>query len=219
MHIPDGFLNPPVIASTYALSAGGLAFIWQKVKTQFNEKTVPKIAMLAAFIFVAQMINIPISGGTSGHLVGGLLAALFIGPFASIFVLSLVLIVQMFIFQDGGLTALGANIFNMGFIGVTGGYFFYYYFTKFIKSNVLHLTGIFLSAWLAVEFGALFTGIELGLAGLADTKITISLMVGIHALIGLLEGIMTVLIYEAVRAIRPDLIYVQHHQPVIHPGR
>ena len=212
MHIPDGFLNTPVIVTTYTLSSGYLIYFWQKVKKQFNEQSVPKIALLAAFIFVAQMINIPISEGTSGHLLGGFLAASLLGPFASVFLISLVLVVQMFVFQDGGLTALGANILNMGIAGVCGSYLFFKIISKlevqFFQKNQLILFNIFMSAWLSVEIGAILCGIELGLSGFADWKIVVGLMSGVHAIIGVLEGILTVFIYQAIRHIRPDLIYI-----------
>jgi len=169
------------------------------------------MAMLAAFVFVAQMINIPITGGTSGHLLGGFLTALFLGPYAATFIIALILFVQMLIFQDGGLTALGANILNMGIIGVGSSYFFYYLLGKlngpFSKSRLFRLGIIFLAAWISVVAGAVFCGVELGLSGMARVKITVGLMAGIHALIGLIEGIMTVFIFEAVQMIRPDLIY------------
>ncbi len=212
MHIPDGFLSTPVIVTTYGASAAGLAYVWQKTKRQFDQQTIPRTAMLAAFIFVAQMINIPVTGGTSGHLLGGLLAALLIGPSAAVFIMALVLIVQMLIFQDGGLTALGANILNMGIIGVGLGYFSFTYLNKitryFAKRRFLTAASIFLAAWISVESGALLTGVELGLSGVANIKVAVGLMTGVHALIGLLEGIMTTFIFEAVRAARPDLIYV-----------
>ena len=211
MHIPDGFLDTPVIISTYLASAGGLAFSWQKVKKQFDQQTVPQMAVLAAFVFVAQMINIPITGGTSGHLLGGFLAALFLGPYAAVFIMALILFVQMLIFQDGGLTALGANILNMGIIGVGSGYLVYSLLENvnglFAKSHLFRSGIIFLAAWISVVAGAVFCGVELGLSGLADVKITTGLMASVHALIGLIEGIMTVFIFEAVQMIRPDLIY------------
>lgn len=212
MHIPDGLLNAPVVATTYTVSAGGLVLVWQKVKKQFDQQTVPAIAMLAAFIFVAQMINIPISGGTSGHLLGGMLAALLVGPYASILILSLVLLVQMLLFQDGGLTALGANILNMGFTGAGGGYLVFSFLNKLNGhsrfSGLFTTITVFLAAWCSVEFGAILCGLELGFSGLAAPQITVSVMSGVHALIGLLEGVMTLLIYESVRMVRPDLIYI-----------
>lgn len=210
MHIPDGFLSTPVIITTYGISGGGLVLVWNRVKRQFSQMAAPRIAILAAFIFVAQMINIPISGGTSGHLLGGFLAALFVGPYAATFIIALVLLVQMLIFQDGGLTALGANILNMGIVNIGVSYLTYGLLSRFGrrwgKDGARHYLVIFVSAWLGVEAGAVLCGVELGLSGMARTEITVGLMAGVHALIGVLEGVMTVLICRAVRAVRPDLI-------------
>lgn len=211
MHIPDGFLNIPVITTTYMVSAGTLTLIWKKIQRQFSEQSIPRVAILAAFIFIVQMINIPISGGTSGHLLGGFLAALLVGPYVGIFLISLVLTVQMFVFQDGGLTALGANILNMGIASITGSYFLYRFifsrFKKDFQKSPLRTVTIFFCAWLAVEIGAVLCGFELSLSGLANWKIVVGLMAGVHAIIGILEGVMTVLIFRAIQKLRPDLIY------------
>ncbi len=196
--------------------------VWQRVRKQFDEKAAPQIAMLAAFIFVAQMINIPISGGTSGHLVGGMLAALLLGPFAGILVLALVLTVQMLLFQDGGLTALGANIFNMAFAGIGIGYIFYRFLEKlrirFFPSRLFRTLIIFLAAWLSIESAALFAAGEMGFSGLADMRLLLGLMGSVHALIGILEGIMTVLIFEAVSSIRSDLVFVLKNEKTPEAG-
>jgi cobalt/nickel transport system permease protein len=214
MHIPDGFLTTPVIVSTYIGSSTTLVFIWKKILKQFNQQSIPKVAILAAFIFITQMINIPIAGGTSGHLIGGFLATLLVGPYTAIFIISLVLTVQMLIFQDGGLTALGANIFNMGIAGIYLSYFVYIFSRKLLKKYldnlVVHLTLIFICSWLYVEIGAILCGIELSISGLADWKLAVSFLFGIHALIGILEGIMTILIYKALQQIRPDLVYLSN---------
>jgi cobalt/nickel transport system permease protein len=211
MHIPDGFLTTPVIVGTYAISGGTLWSVRKKVSEQFREQTTVKLAMLAAFIFVAQMINIPISGGTSGHLLGGFLAALFVGPYPAMFIMSLVLTVQMLIFQDGGLTALGANILNMGIVGAGGGYLIFLFLNKIglngERSPFMESVAVFIAAWFSVELGALLCGLELGLSGLAGVKLTMGIMGSVHALIGLLEGVMTMFIYRAIQSLRPDLIY------------
>ena len=212
MHIPDGFLSLPVVAGTYATSAGGLVVIWKRVWRRFNQQTVPHLAMFAALIFVAQMINIPISGGTSGHLLGGFLAALVLGPAASMFIMFLVLTVQMLLFQDGGVTALGANFLNMGLVGVGASYLFYRLLEKvkprFFPAGVYQSVSIFVAGWFSVVIGAFFCGVELGLSGLADLSTVVSLMVSVHALIGLLEGTLTLFIFKTIQSIRPDLIYI-----------
>ena len=211
MHIPDGILNTPVIAITNSLSIIIITFIWRRVKNYFAEKTVPKIALLAAFLFVAQMINLPVFGGTSAHLVGATLAILIVDPEMGIFVMVLVLTVQMLIFQDGGLLAWGANVLNIGIAPVIVSYLLFCLFAKvsekYTHLKSLRMTVIFFIAWLSTLVSAVFCGFELGLSGLAPLGKILSLMVLVHSGIGILEGLLTVLIYELIRSNRPDLIF------------
>ena len=116
MHIPDGFVNIPVAAATYVASGGSLAYAVRRTNEELGEKQVPLMGVMGAFIFAAQMLNFPVAGGTSGHLIGGALAAILLGPWAGMLIMASVLIVQALIFQDGGLVALGANVFNMGVV-------------------------------------------------------------------------------------------------------
>ncbi|MFZ0389213.1 MAG: energy-coupling factor ABC transporter permease, partial [Calditrichia bacterium] len=185
MHIPDGILSPAVMASTGVLSAGAVTLLWRKIKQQFYQQAIPKIAVMAAFLFVAQMINVPIAVGASGHLLGGLLAALLLGPAAGMFVLTLVIMVQMLLFQDGGLAALGANVLNMAIMGVGSGYIFYSGIQMVIERRKWGETArninIFLSAWLAVEVSAIMCGLELAFSGVAGFGPTVGLLAGVHA--------------------------------------
>ena len=125
MHIPDGFLNVATVATTCAVSAGGIGGAVRMVGKKLGEKQVPLMGILAAFIFAAQMLNFPVAGGTSGHVIGAALAAILLGPWAAVLIMSCVLIAQSLIFQDGGLLALGANIFNMGIVASFSGYYIY----------------------------------------------------------------------------------------------
>ncbi|GAI13536.1 unnamed protein product, partial [marine sediment metagenome] len=125
MHIPDGFLNVATVATTYAVSAGGVGNAVRIANKKLGEKQVPLMGILAAFIFAAQMLNFPIAGGTSGHVIGAALAAILLGPWAAVLIMSCVLIAQCLIFQDGGLLALGANVFNMGVIASFSAYYIY----------------------------------------------------------------------------------------------
>ncbi len=122
MHIPDGFLNIATVATTYAASAGGVGYAVREANRKLREKHVPLMGVLAAFIFAAQMLNFPVAGGTSGHLIGAALAAILLGPWAAVLIMACVLLAQSLIFQDGGLLALGANIFNMGIIASFSSY-------------------------------------------------------------------------------------------------
>jgi cobalt/nickel transport system permease protein len=125
MHIPDGFIDGKTAATTAALSAVGVGLALRQVRRRLERRRVPLLGLAAAFLFAAQMINFPVYGGTSGHLLGGVLVAALLGPSAAIVVLTTVLIVQCFLFADGGVLALGANIFNMGIVGGAGGYWIY----------------------------------------------------------------------------------------------
>src|SRR5438105_2307418 len=125
MHIPDGFLAPRVWVSLDIVSGAFVAVGLRRVSAAFEEKAVPLMGVLAAFVFAGQMINIPVAGGTSGHFLGGALAGALLGPWAGLMVMSGVLLAQCLLFQDGGVAALGANIFNMGVLGAMGGTIFY----------------------------------------------------------------------------------------------
>jgi cobalt/nickel transport system permease protein len=203
MHIPDGFLTPQVFIPFWIVAVGGLTYALRKTKQILEEKAVPLMGVSAAFIFAAQMLNFPIIGGTSGHLLGGVLAAVLLGPYAGAVVLSLVLIVQCFIFQDGGLIALGANIFNMAFLGSMGGYYVYHLLRK--KAGMKISVGI--ASWFSVVIAAFACAIELALSGTSSLKIVLPAMVGIYMLIGIVEAIITCLVINFVLRVRPDLIY------------
>lgn len=131
MHLPDGFLTPHIWISAWLASLGGLSYCFRKTALVLKDRMIPLMGVMSAFIFAAQMINFPVAGGTSGHLLGGVLAAVLLGPYAAAVVISVVLMVQCLIFQDGGLTALGANIFNMSFAGAMGGYAIYAFIRRF----------------------------------------------------------------------------------------
>lgn len=204
MHIPDGFLNIGTLAGTAVFSAGGLAYSLKKSRETFKDKSVPLMGVAAAFVFAAQMLNFPVVGGTSGHLLGGVLSAALLGPWGGMVVISSVLIVQCLIFQDGGLLALSANIFNMGIMGTMGGYLLYAGIRK-MTGNFLISTGI--AAWASVVFAASFCAAELALSGTSPIKIVLPAMAGIHALIGVGEAVITATVLSLVRKVRPDIIY------------
>lgn len=209
MHIPDGFLTVRTLAPTWAFSLTGLAYSLRKTRRQFEDKSVPLMGITAAFIFAAQMVNFPIGGGTSGHLLGGVLAAVLLGPWASTIVLTTVLIIQCLIFQDGGLLALGANIFNMAMVGTLVSYFGYLFLKKIFRKSML---AIGVSAWLSVVFASLFCALELAFSGISPLKIVLTAMAGIYSLIGIVEATITCLVVEFVRKARPDLIYKGRHE-------
>jgi len=206
MHIPDGFLSLPVSAASGALSLGGLSLAVSRVQKKFQDRTIPLMGVMAAFIFAAQMFNFPIAGGTSGHLLGGVLAAVVVGPFAATVVLTCVLIVQCLLFQDGGLLALGANILNMGIIGTWTGWALFVVVKKILPKSLGMKTGVFVGAWLSVVIAAAAAAIQLGLSGTASMSVVLVAMISVHAIIGIAEGTITVLIISFLEKVKPELI-------------
>jgi cobalt/nickel transport system permease protein len=164
------------------------------------------MGVLAALIFALQMINFSIPGGTSGHLLGGALSSIIVGPCGSTIILSVVLIVQALIFNDGCLTALGANIFNMAIIGTFSSYFVYYLIRKISRSRIKFYIAIATASWFSVVLASLFAALELGISGTYEMGITIKAMVFVHMIIGIGEAIITTAIIAFVDRIRPELI-------------
>jgi cobalt/nickel transport system permease protein len=206
MHIPDGFVDLKTVVATSVISAGGLGASIYKVKKIFKAKTIAEMGVLAALIFALQMINFSIPGGTSGHLLGGALSSIIVGPFGGSIILSVVLIVQALIFNDGGITALGTNIFNMAIIGVFSSYLIYRLIRKISKSRLVFYIAIAFASWFSVVFASFFAAFELGISGTYSMIITLKAMVLIHMVIGLGEAIITTSIIAFIDRIRPDLI-------------
>lgn len=210
MHIPDGFLNVATVATTYVVSAGGVGNAVRIANKKLGEKQVPLMGVLAAFIFAAQMLNFPVAGGTSGHLIGAALAAILLGPWASVLIMSCVLIAQCLIFQDGGLLALGANIFNMGIVASFSGYYLYRLATAFLGDNRRgKLIGGFIGAWCSVFLASIVCAIELAVSGTSPIGVVLPAMAGFHTLIDIGEGLITGAVLSLVLATRPDLLQLQ----------
>ena len=206
MHIPDGFIDLKTAVSTGVISAGGLAAAIYKVKSYFKARVIALMGIISALIFALQMLNFTIPGGTSGHLLGGALAAIVLGPHAGAIVIAVVLIVQAFVFMDGGVTALGANIFNMAIIGVYGSYLIYWLICKISKSKGVFFTAVALASWISVVIASFFAALELGISGTYALGVTLKAMVGVHMIIGIGEAVITVAIIAFINKIRPDLI-------------
>jgi len=210
MHIPDGFLNVATVATTYAVSAGGVGNAVRIANKKLGEKQVPLMGVMAAFIFAAQMLNFPIAGGTSGHFTGAALASILLGPWASVLIMTCVLIAQSLIFQDGGLLALGANILNMGIIASFSSYYVYRLITTFMgNSRRIVLIGSFAGAWIATVLSASAAAVELAVSGASPIEVVLPAMAGVHALIGIGEGLITSIVLGAVLATRPDLLQLK----------
>ncbi|HEY4695422.1 MAG TPA: energy-coupling factor ABC transporter permease [Candidatus Hydromicrobium sp.] len=206
MHIPDGFVDLKTAVFTGVISAGSLAAAIYKVKRYFKTKVIALMGVMSALIFALQMINFSIPGGTSGHLLGGALAAIILGPHAGAIVIAVVLIVQAFVFMDGGVTALGANIFNMAIIGVYGSYFIFWLIRKISKSKVNFFISTAVASWLSVIAASFFAALELGISGTYAMGVTLKAMVLVHMIIGIGEAIITVAVIVFINKVRPDLI-------------
>jgi cobalt/nickel transport system permease protein len=206
MHIPDGFLSMPVAAGTGLVATAGLGIALKRAARHLPAHRVPLLGMAAAFVFAAQMLNFPVAGGTSGHLGGGVLAAVLLGPSAGVIALAAVLIVQCFLFADGGVTALGANILNMGLIAGAGGYGIYRLATSFAPGLRGKVFAAVVASWLSVPLAATACALELAASGTAPWRLVFPAMTGVHFLIGIGEALITGFALVAVAKTRPDLI-------------
>ncbi len=207
LHIPDGFVSLPVAVVGWLLMALLVGLALRQARAEFGDRQIPLMGILAAFVFAAQMINFPVAGGTTGHLIGGMLVAVLVGPWAAVLVMTTVLAVQAFLFQDGGLLALGFNVFNMGILASFSGYAVYLWARKALGARRnAPLIGAGLGAWVSVELAAMATALQLAASGTSPLSVALPAMVGIHALIGLGEALITVGALAFIRQARPDLL-------------
>lgn len=204
MHIPDGFLSIVISLICWAITVAVLGVAISRTNKSLGEKQVPLMGVMAAFIFAAQMLNFPVAGGTSGHLLGGALAAITLGPWAGMLAMTAVITVQGLLFQDGGLLVMGANILNMGLLTAAVGYGLYRSVTGTSQGTKLIMAGV--AAWLSVMTGALATSLQLWLSGTARLNIVVPAMLITHALIGLGEALITVTALAFIFRTRPDLL-------------
>ncbi len=207
LHIPDGFLTLFVSLIFWLITIIMVGFAVNRTNQLLGEKQIPIMGVMAAFIFAAQMLNFPIAGGTSGHFLGGALAAIVLGPWAGILVMTAVVGVQALLFQDGGLLVMGANIFNMGIITAVVGFGLY----RLVISRKRGLRVAFagLGAWVATMAAALFTALQLWLSGTTRLAIVVPAMLGVHALIGLGEALITMAALTYIEQTRPDLLGIE----------
>lgn len=210
MHIPDGFLDPKTWGALYGVSGGTTAYALYKVKDRLEGVKIPLIGITAAFIFAAQMLNFPVAGGTSGHYVGAILACVLLGPWEGFLTMVVVLLVQGLFFADGGLTALGANVFNMAIVGGLLSYFLLTLAKKPLakrideKRSLLICTAFF--SWFSVVLAASACAIELAISGTVPLSVTLPAMAGVHVLIGIGEAIIGTIVVAVVLQARPDLV-------------
>jgi cobalt/nickel transport system permease protein len=205
MHIPDGFIDGKTAATTAALSAIGLGLALRQVQRELPARRVPLLGLSAAFLFVAQMLNFPVIGGTSGHLIGGVLVAALLGPSAAVVVLSTVLIVQCFLFGDGGVVALGANVFNMAILGVVGGYGIYRLVARALPGTRGQVTAVAFAGWCSTVLAAVACAGQLAWSGTVGWSAGFTAMAGVHLLVGVGEGLIGALVFLGILRARPDL--------------
>jgi len=204
LHIPDNFLSLFIAILFWGITASAVGMAISKTNKSLGEKQIPLMGVMAAFIFAAQMLNFPVAGGTSGHFLGGALAAIVLGPWAAILVMTAVIAVQGLLFQDGGLVVMGANIFNMGVL--TAVISFGLYRSVIGKSKGLRLAVAGIGAWLSTIAAALVTSLQLWLSGTSQLQIVLLPMLGVHVLIGIGEAIITVAALAFLERTRPDLL-------------
>lgn len=207
MHIPDGFLATNIWIPAWLISFTALGFFLQKIKNKLREKSIPLMGVMGAFIFAAQMVNFPIIGGTSGHLLGTVLSAVLLGPGAGVIVMSVVLTAQCFLLQDGGITALGANILNMAFAGTLSGYLIYILLRKVLPGQKGILLGASVAGWFSVVAGAGLCSLELAVSGISSLRIVLPAMLIVYSFVGIAEGIITYFVLGFILKARPDLIF------------
>jgi len=208
LHIPDGFLTLIVSLVFWLVTIVLVGLAVSKTNQSLGEKQIPLMGVMAAFIFAAQMLNFPIAGGTSGHFLGGSLAAIVLGPWAGILVMTAVVGVQALLFQDGGLLVMGANIFNMGIITSVIGFGLYRMVVSRKRGLRIAFAGI--GAWIATMAAALFTALQLWLSGTTRLEIVVPAMLGVHVLIGLGEALITMAALTYIEQTRPDLLGIEN---------
>ena len=210
MHVPDGFINVQVSAATGLLSFGTLWAYIRSAKTLIADKFIALTGMMSALIFVLQMINFPIAAGTSGHLLGGALAVIVLGPRLGLICLSVVVIIQSLLFADGGLSALGVNVLNMAIVTCSTGWVIVKYWLKFIGKNKTSIIGVsVVSGIITVVFSSIAFTLEYAIGGTISIPVSSVLvaMISTHFLIGIGEGVITALIVGLLVRVRPDLVY------------
>jgi cobalt/nickel transport system permease protein len=210
MHIPDGFINGGTSLAGGGLAAGGLALSVKQAGRTLDERQIPMAGLAASFVFAVQMLNFPVASGTSGHLLGGVLAAVLVGPWAGAICVSVVLFVQALLFADGGLSAIGLNVINMAFVGAFAGYGIFLIIRRVLpdrKGSVVVASGV--AAALAPVLAACAFTLEYSIGGNGGASVgkVAAAMIGVHVLIGIGEGVITAMTISAVLASRPDLVH------------
>jgi cobalt/nickel transport system permease protein len=211
MHIPDGFLSAPTSGLFWLISAAIIVFALRRAEKELDERRLPMMGLMAAAIFAAQMLNFAVTGGTSGHLLGSALAVILLGPWSAVLVMASVVVVQALVFQDGGLLALGANLFNMAVVGVAMSFFVVRIINRLgNEKRWAIMAGAFGAGWLSIFIASLVAALQLAVSGTSPANIALPAMGGIHALIGIGEGLITAAAAGVVLAARPEVVRDQY---------
>jgi cobalt/nickel transport system permease protein len=210
MHIPDGFIDGPTSLIAGLIAIAGVAWCVRKSSETLSDREIPIVGLAAAFIFAAQLLNFPVANGTSGHLLGGVLAAVLVGPWAGALAVTVVLVVQALLFADGGLSALGLNVINMALAGAFVGYGAFIALRRLLGNRTWSVTAASaVAAFLVPIIASVVFTVEYAIGGNDAVSVATlaTAMVGVHALIGIGEGVITALAIAAVMNMRPDLVY------------
>jgi cobalt/nickel transport system permease protein len=210
MHIPDGYIDAPTSLAAGVVAVAGITACVRRASAVLDDRVVPLAGVVSAFVFAVQMLNFPVASGTSGHLLGGTLAAVLVGPALGALCVTVVLVVQALLFADGGLSALGCNVANMALIGAFGGYGTFVLLRSLLPrrdGTVVVASGI--AAGVSVVLASMAFTVEYAIGGTADVSVATvaGAMVGVHTLIGIGEGVITAMTVGAVLATRPDLVF------------
>lgn len=206
MHLPDGFLTNREALSFAAVSAASVAFAARRVRVENSGALIPLMGVTGAFVFAAQMLNFPVLGGTSGHLVGGALLAILLGPMAAFLVMTTAIAAQALFLQDGGVVALGANVFNIGALTVFSGYGVYRLLGGRAGDTRRSVLAAFAAGWISLVVSAASCALMLALSGSIPLQIGLPAMSGYHAVIGVVEGGLTAAVVSFLLRVRPDLL-------------
>jgi cobalt/nickel transport system permease protein len=210
VHVPDGFLDAPTSVGTALVAAAGVGLALRGARRELDDRTAPLAGLVALFIFATQLLNFPIGAGTSGHLLGGALAAVLVGPWTATLAITVVLIVQATLMADGGLTALGTNITLMGLVGVWAGWLVFIALRRVLPTRPASVVpAACVAAFVSVPTAAFAFSVLFAIGGVADVPFStvVTAMVGVHSVIGLGEAAITALAVSSIVAVRPDLVY------------
>lgn len=214
MHVPDGLIGPVTAVITWVIAAVVVGYALRRSRAELDDRSIPIVGVTAAFIFAAQMVTIPVAGGTSAHLLGGAMAGIMLGPWVGTLVVSVVYMVQAIGFADGGITALGANILAMGVLAAVGGYYLFQVLTAVLpRTRWAYLGSVAVTSWVTIVAAAALVSVFIVFGGPLPLA-AFPVMIGVHMLVGILEAFISVSVIAAVMETRPDLLANRDRLPV-----